>query len=212
MRSDACIRLLVTRSDLAQHGSTMPRTLRLFAPPKRVLGPLLVIFVALVVVVPLLSSMGWILGQSALSRTTGVGFCTTCHSMEPMAESYRSDVHGGRSRSGVRASCSDCHLPGDNSLHLLWSHWKRLAGDAWVELIHGPSATDWEGLRGERASYVFDSGCLSCHANLLQAFPRNSDAFAAHTAYFKGDSSSKCVTCHSSVGHRDLGDYLPKGS
>jgi len=190
----------------------MPRTLRLFAPPKRVLGPLLVIFVVLVVLVPLLSSLGWILGQSAFSRTTGIDFCITCHSMEPMAESYRNDVHGGRSRYGVRASCSDCHLPGDNSLDLIWSHWKRIIGDTWVELIHGSSAIDWEGLRGERESYVFDSGCLNCHSNLLQSFPRNSDAFAAHTDYFNADISSKCVTCHSSVGHKELGDYLSKGS
>jgi hypothetical protein len=91
----------------------------------------------------------------------------------------------------------------------MWAYWKRLVGDAWVELFHGPGATDWEGLRGERETYVYDSGCLGCHANLLGAFPRNADAFAAHTSYFRKESQNRCVTCHASVGHKDLSTQLP---
>jgi cytochrome c-type protein NapC len=76
-----------------------------------------------------------------------------------------------------------------------------LLGDTWVEVVHGPEVTDWEGLAEDRESYVFDSGCLNCHANLLDAFPRNTEAFAAHKPYFLGQTRSKCVTCHTSVGH-----------
>lgn len=193
-----------------QRNRTMPRTLRLFAPPKRVVGPLLVILVVILIVLPLLASVGWVFGQYVISRTTGVEFCTTCHSMEPMAESYGIDVHGGRSSHGARAACSDCHLPGDNSLNFMWTHWQRLVGDAWAELIHGPVTTDWEALRGERESYVYDSGCLGCHVNLLEVFPRNTDAFAAHTSYFQSSTPTKCVSCHTSAGHKDLSAYLPK--
>jgi cytochrome c-type protein NapC len=189
----------------------MPRTLRLFAPPKRVIGPLVLVFVLLGIVLPLVISTGWVLAQFVISRTTSTEFCTACHSMAPMAESYRIDVHGGRSIHGVQAACSDCHLPRDDATNFIWVYWKRLVGDAWVELFHGSTATDWEGLRGLRETYVYDSGCLGCHANLLGAFPRNSDAFAAHRSYFKEQTQKQCVSCHSSAGHKDLGSYLPKG-
>ncbi len=182
----------------------MARTLRLFAPPKRVMRPLLLILVTVLIVLPALLSAGWTLAQYAIERTSGVEFCTTCHSMAPMAESYRLDVHGGRSSHGVQASCSDCHLPRDNPPNFMWAYWRRLVGDAWVEFFHGSDLTDWEALRDDRESYVYDSGCLNCHANLGDSFPRNTDAFAAHKAYFLGEPETKCVSCHTSVGHKDL--------
>jgi cytochrome c-type protein NapC len=186
----------------------MARTLRLFAPPKRVIAPLTVFLVLVVIVLPLLLSTGWVVAQYAIERTTGAEFCTTCHSMAPMSEAYRMDVHSGRSTHGVRASCSSCHLPHDNPANFAWVYWQRLLGDAWVELVHGPQVTDWDALRGERESYVYDSGCLGCHANLQDAFPKLTDAFAAHEPYFRGETQEKCVTCHTSVGHKDMQDYL----
>jgi len=189
----------------------MARTLRLFAPPKRVIAPLIAFFVVVLVVLPLLLSTGWVIAQYAIERTTGAEFCIDCHSMAPMVEAYRMDVHAGRSLHGVQAGCSSCHLPHDSPANFAWAYWKRLLGDAWVETIHGPEVTDWNTLRGERESYVYDSGCLSCHANLLDAFPRHTEALAAHKPYFSGESQAKCVTCHTSVGHKDLGKYLSKG-
>ena len=189
----------------------MARTLRLFAPPKRVIAPVIVFFVVVVIVLPLLLSTAWVVAQYAIERTTGVEFCTTCHSMVPMGEAYRMDVHAGRSIHGVQASCSSCHLPDDNPANFAWVYWQRLVGDTWVEFIHGPEITDWRALRGERESYVYDSGCLGCHANLLDAFPRHTEAFAAHKPYFQGETQAKCVTCHTSVGHKDFENYLTKG-
>ena len=186
----------------------MPRTLRLFAPPKRVVGPLLVVLLVLVIVLPLLSSLGWVMGEYVLARTSGVKFCSSCHSMQPMAEAYRMDVHGGHSTHGVQAACADCHLPRDSAFGFMLAYWRRLIGDGWVELIHGSVATNWEGLREQRATYVFDSGCIGCHANLLEASPRNGNAFTAHETYFQSAAPKKCVTCHASVGHKNLGTYL----
>lgn len=188
----------------------MARTLRLFAPPKRVTGRLLWIFVTLLIVAPLLLSTGWILAQYAIDRTTDEVFCTTCHSMEPMGQSYAMDLHGGRSTHGVTASCSDCHLPHDSPPRFIWAYWRRLLGDAWIEMIHGTDTADWNALRDERDRYVFDSGCLTCHVNLLEAFPRNAEAFSAHEAYFLDDGTQQCVSCHTSVGHKDLDAYLNK--
>jgi cytochrome c-type protein NapC len=181
----------------------MARTLRLFAPPKRVIAPLLVILVTVLIALPLLLSVGWVLAQYGIQNTSSVEFCTTCHSKDPASESYRSDVHGGRSVHGVQAGCSDCHLPHDSPLNFMLAYWRRLVGDTWVELIHGSESTDWKALRGDRESYVFDSGCLGCHRNLLNAFPRRTDAYAAHKPYFLEETQNKCVSCHTSVGHKN---------
>ncbi len=174
------------------------------------MGPLLVILVTVLIVLPLMLSIGWVLAQYAIERTSGVEFCTTCHSMGPMGESYRLDVHGGRSLHGIQASCSDCHLPHDSPLNFIGAYWMRLVGDTWVELLFGSDTTDWDSIRDNRESYVFDSGCLGCHAKLLDAFPRNTDAFAAHKAYFSENNQETCVSCHTSVGHKDLGAFLTK--
>ena len=88
----------------------------------------------------------------------------------------------------------------------------RLVGDTWVELLYDPDSTDWHAIRDNRESYVFDSGCLGCHANLLDAFPRSTDAFAAHKPYFSEESQKTCVSCHTSVGHKDLGAFLIKNN
>ena len=186
----------------------MARTLRLFAPPKRVIGPFFLVLFVVLIGLPLLLSTGWILAQYGIERTSGVEFCTSCHSMQPMAESYSMDVHGGRSVHGVQANCSDCHLPHDSPLNFMLAYWQRLIGDAWVELIHGSESIDWKMLRNARESYVFDSGCLTCHRNLLEAFPRNADAYAAHEPFFLDETPTKCVSCHSAVGHKNLGAFL----
>ncbi len=188
----------------------MARTLRLFAPPKRIIGPLLVILCTVLIVLPLLLSIGWVLAQYAIERTSGVEFCTSCHSMDPMGQSYKLDVHGGRSVHGVQASCSDCHLPHDGPLNFIWAYWMRHVGDMWVELLYDSDSSDWNAIRELRESYVFDSGCLACHANLLDAFPRNVDAFAAHKPYFSEKIDKRCVSCHTSVGHKDLSSFLIK--
>jgi len=41
--------------------------------------------------------------------TSTEAFCTSCHSMELVAEPYRNSNHY-KPRSGVRASCGDCHV------------------------------------------------------------------------------------------------------
>ena len=45
-----------------------------------------------------------------LSKTNEMDFCTSCHSMKVNLEEYKKTVHYTNT-SGVRATCSDCHVP-----------------------------------------------------------------------------------------------------
>ncbi len=154
---------------------------------------------------------------SAIEKTAGVNFCQSCHSMKPMVDSYKHSVHGGFSHSNVVAQCVDCHLPHNSTLGYLIEKIKTGTYDVWAESTYDTSKIDWQEKRKKRRDFVYDSGCLRCHKNLLRAIKLNSDAFIYHKAYFSkklkvidGDKkvSAKCVDCHKNVGHYELDKHL----
>src|SRR4051794_13712135 len=54
--------------------------------------------------------------NTAMEQTNTLAFCTGCHEMrDTVYEEYKSTVHY-TNRTGVRAICSDCHVPKD------WGH------------------------------------------------------------------------------------------
>ncbi|WP_197479664.1 NapC/NirT family cytochrome c, partial [Oleiphilus sp. HI0132] len=49
--------------------------------------------------------------NTAMEQTNTLEFCISCHEMEDnVYKEYQSTIHY-TNRSGVRASCSDCHVP-----------------------------------------------------------------------------------------------------
>ncbi len=49
--------------------------------------------------------------NTAMEATNTLGFCISCHEMEDTVyQEYRKTVHF-QNRTGVRATCSDCHVP-----------------------------------------------------------------------------------------------------
>ncbi len=154
----------------------------------------------------------------AVKETSDVNFCSSCHSMKPMAEAYRNSVHGGYGASGVMAKCADCHLPHTSTMGYLVQKAKTGMWDVWVESTHDTSKIDWHEKRENRREWVYDSGCLHCHENLLRGTRPNKKAFLAHKAYFSkklvvkgehGNDTAKCVDCHKHVGHYELEKHLP---
>lgn len=155
----------------------------------------------------------------AVQETSGVNFCSACHSMKPMAAAYSNDVHGGYGHAGVMAKCADCHLPHESTLGYLVQKARTGMWDVWVESTHDTSKIDWHEKRDERRNWVYDSGCLHCHENLLRGTRPNKKAFTAHKAYFakklvvqgeEGKELARCVDCHKHVGHYQLEKHLPE--
>jgi cytochrome c-type protein NapC len=150
----------------------------------------------------------WVLMETAISETSDLQYCTTCHSMVPMGKTYEQDVHGGANVNGIRAECTECHLPHESRLRYLLAKSRTGTHDVWAELTKDTNAIDWQAMRERREEYVYDSGCVHCHSNLQRATEINTKAFVAHRPYFLGETDEQCVSCHEHVGHHELGEYL----
>ena len=52
--------------------------------------------------------------ETGIEVTSRATFCGSCHSMEPMVNSYRDNSHGGDNPRGITAACTDCHVSHEN--------------------------------------------------------------------------------------------------
>ena len=161
---------------------------------------LLIAFVALFI----LPFSSWLVGEESFEATSNAEFCSGCHSMQPFAESHADNNHGGNNEFGIAASCTDCHLPHDNSANYFYSKAETGIHDIWMETFTDTSQIDWRAKSEHREEFVYDSGCLSCHAELETATSGKEE----HQRYFAGITDSQCVTCHEEVGHSNLNKYL----
>tara|TARA_R110001599_G_scaffold353823_1_gene599194 strand:- start:78099 stop:78668 length:570 start_codon:yes stop_codon:yes gene_type:complete len=150
----------------------------------------------------------WAVMDTVIHATGDYKFCTSCHSHAPIGASYREDIHGGNNAVGFRATCSQCHIPQDNSLHYLWVKGLHGVVDPYMELTQNIYDIDWHGNRERREEFVYDSGCLSCHVYLLEQTADNRRASRAHTRYFEDPDKHGCVFCHENVGHNRLEYHL----
>ncbi len=144
--------------------------------------------------------------------TSSEEFCTTCHSMEMVAEPYRKSVHYN-SASGVRASCGDCHVS-EGVFTATWDHFiggkdlfNQIKGaligpnydDPVINALHLPDsafiAREWF-IKRDSAT------CRRCHEqDAILGKRLNTEAI------HKEDAEGKtCVECHANLVHRKIPD------
>jgi len=128
--------------------------------------------------------------------------------MTPMVASYQADIHGGKNSKGLKANCTDCHLPHDGAASYFFGKMKISLHDAWAQLFYDKSKIDWQDKRKHSNAYVYETGCTSCHQNLQTSGSQAGKAFLAHRDYYEKRTDKTCVQCHENVGHKDLGTYL----
>jgi cytochrome c-type protein NapC len=148
--------------------------------------------------------------NTGLEATNTLEFCTTCHEMrDNVYQEYKETIHFSN-RTGVRAICSDCHVPKD------WVHkiirkskaafevWGKITGDIDTkekfEAKRMELAThEWERMKGSDSRE-----CRNCHS-----FEAMSGDIQKQTVYKKHmkakDAGKTCIDCHKGVAH-----HLPK--
>jgi nitrate/TMAO reductase-like tetraheme cytochrome c subunit len=138
--------------------------------------------------------------------TSTEAFCTSCHSMELAAETYRTSSHY-LPVSGVRASCGDCHVS-EGVFAATWDHFMgskdllaQIFGpdydDPVINALHLPdsafAARHWFKARDSAT-------CKRCHQ--LEAIQgKRADTLAIHREETAGKS---CIDCHINLVHRKV--------
>ena len=150
--------------------------------------------------------------NTAMEATNTEAFCVTCHEMEQnVYREYRQTVHY-TNRTGVRATCPDCHVPKD------WVHKVVRKVQASNELYHhflGDVGTPekFDAKRLELAKNVWrtmkttDSReCRNCHNLTYMDFSRQEKrSNEKHQEALKNGMT--CIDCHKGIAH-----HLPAGA
>lgn len=144
--------------------------------------------------------------HTALSTTGSTEFCASCHEMTIPLEELKKTAHYNNT-SGVRATCSDCHVPQSG-----WPYLKAkivASKDVYHNLI-GTLATPeaYEEHRLDMAQRVWthmqetDSReCRSCHAfDAMTLATQKPEAQKRHTE--AQEAGSTCIDCHKGIAHR----------
>jgi cytochrome c-type protein NapC len=148
--------------------------------------------------------------NTAMEATNKLEFCIGCHEMrDTVYQEYKQTIHYSN-RTGVRAVCSDCHVPKD------WTHkmirkaraslevWGKLTGDVDTpekfEAKRMVLAThEWARMKASGSAE-----CLNCHN-----FDAMSSELQKQTPYKKHMQAKAegkiCIDCHKGIAH-----HLPK--
>ena len=145
--------------------------------------------------------------NTALEVTNTEAFCTSCHEMENnVYEELKTTIHFSN-RSGVRATCPDCHVPHKwtdkiarkmQASKEVWGaifgtistrekflvHRKRLAQNEWARLKANDSLE-----------------CRNCHNFDYMDFTEQSEraSYQHSTALASGEKT--CIDCHKGIAH-----------
>ncbi|GAL04587.1 cytochrome c-type protein TorY [Photobacterium aphoticum] len=138
-------------------------------------------------------------------------FCSGCHTMTPMAETFKQSVHGGNNSQGFVADCVSCHLPESNVVEELWVKGTSGMRHLWGEYVLQMDALDYDALHPKRTEYVFDSGCVNCHRTLeeraavaTETSPISDQTHQLAFARKDTDSNWQCASCHYDIAHPGL--------
>jgi len=148
-----------------------------------------------------------------LEMTNTEQFCISCHEMEEnVYKEYQQTVHYSN-RSGVRATCPDCHVPKD------WIHKIQRKIQASNEVLHKILGTidtpeKFDGKRLELAKHEWERmkksdsrECRNCHD--FESMHQNSQkprALKQHTAAIR--EGNTCIDCHKGIAHKDVRHLL----
>lgn len=146
--------------------------------------------------------------NTGMEATNKLEFCISCHEMrDTVYQEYKESVHYAN-RTGVRAICSDCHVPRD------WMHKVKrkieASGELWGKLTGSIDTREkFEARRLELAEQEWarmkasDSReCRNCHS-YEGMNPQIQDEVARekHLLAAKPDSGKTCIDCHKGITH-----------
>ncbi len=148
--------------------------------------------------------------NTGMEATNTLEFCISCHEMrDTVYQEYKQTIHYSN-RTGVRAICSDCHVPKD------WTHKMirkvKASSEVWGKLTGSIDTKEkFEAKRMQLATNEWERmkardsiECRNCHS-----FDAMSPELQKKTPYKKHmaakEQGKSCIDCHKGIAHN-----LPK--
>ncbi|VAW40226.1 Cytochrome c-type protein NapC [hydrothermal vent metagenome] len=151
--------------------------------------------------------------HTAMEATNTLKFCISCHEMEEgVYKEYKPTIHYSN-RSGVRTSCSDCHVPKP------WAHKVvrkiKATNEIWHKLLGSIDTPEkFDAKRLELAKKVWISmketdsrECRNCHhLDSMNPALQKPRARKQHLNAFT--TGQTCIDCHKGIAHKNARDLL----
>lgn len=151
--------------------------------------------------------MFWGAFNTALEVTNTEKFCTSCHEMHNnVFQELQSTPHFSN-RSGVRASCPDCHVPHDwtdkiaRKMQASKEVWGKLFGT--IDTRQKFLAHRLELAKNEWARLKANDSleCRNCHSSAAMDFSKQTRRAAEIHAKFLVTREKTCIDCHKGIAH-----------
>jgi cytochrome c-type protein NapC len=145
--------------------------------------------------------------NTALSLTNTEEFCTGCHEMaDNVYQEYRETIHYSN-RSGVRATCPDCHVPKD------WTHkiirkiaaskevWGMLTGiidtrEKFQDHRKSMAMREWKRMKDNDSRE-----CRNCHNFEYMDFSEQGSRSVKMHSSALASGEKTCIDCHKGIAH-----------
>ena len=140
-------------------------------------------------------------------------FCIGCHEMQNnVYQELKPTIHYAN-RSGVRATCPDCHVPHDwtdkiaRKMQASKEVWGHIFGsidtrDKFLALRKHLAEREWERMKANDSLE-----CRNCHNFASMDFTRQSQRAANQHSTALARKEKTCIDCHRGIAHR-----LPAGT
>jgi cytochrome c-type protein NapC len=158
----------------------------------------------------------WGAFNTGMEATNRLEFCIGCHEMrDNVYQEYKQTIHYSN-RFGVRAICSDCHVPHDWTAKVIRKIkaskevWSKLTGyvdtrEKFEEHRMEMATSEWERMKSRNSLE-----CRNCHSfEAMDGNPQDGKDAQSPTTYnkhmkAKADGQT-CIDCHKGIAH-----HLPK--
>jgi cytochrome c-type protein NapC len=146
--------------------------------------------------------------NTALEATNTEAFCTSCHEMQTnVFEELKPTIHYSN-RSGVRATCPDCHVPHDwtdkmaRKMQASKEVWGKLFGtidtrEKFLDNRLKLAMHEWERLKANDSLE-----CRNCHDYDSMDLTRQSPRASVIHKRWLGSREKTCIDCHKGVAHQ----------
>ncbi len=145
--------------------------------------------------------------NTAMEATNTMGFCISCHEMSYVSEEYQESIHF-KNPSGVRATCSDCHVPKPWVYKVVRKI--KASNELWHKALGSIDTREkFEAKRFELAKKVWASmketdsrECRNCHAfETMDLENQDKSARKKHMLKRRIEKGETCIDCHKGIAH-----------